>query len=75
MLPTNFAAPSAKPGPAKEKVVAARANAATFVAVEIIFFISTHPFDGFSSQKPLLIYSLKRTFFHEKRGLSWTIYP
>jgi hypothetical protein len=44
MLPTNLAAPSAKPGPAKEKVDAARATAATFVAVEIIFFISTHPF-------------------------------
>jgi hypothetical protein len=37
----NFAAPSAMPGPAKEKVDAAKATAATLVAVERIFFIST----------------------------------
>jgi hypothetical protein len=39
MLPTNLAAPSASPGPAKEKVDIANATAATFVAVEITFFI------------------------------------
>jgi hypothetical protein len=37
----NFAAPSAMPGPAKEKEDAARATAATFVAIERIFFITT----------------------------------
>jgi hypothetical protein len=36
----NLAAPSARPGPAKEKVDAARASTKAFVVVERVFFIT-----------------------------------
>jgi hypothetical protein len=39
MLPTNFAAPSARPGPAKETVDAARAIVAALATDESMFFM------------------------------------
>jgi hypothetical protein len=65
MLPTNFAAPSARPGPAKEKVDAARASIKAFVVVERGFFIPHilfFVFDGFIPKTIINLFPKKAVF-------------